>query len=69
MAHPTPPRGGSEKGQREHAGQTSEASDAGIQGKRQGIQGGQDTPVDDASDARDTARETGGKKAPTNPTR
>lgn len=49
MAHPDETRQGSEKGQREHAGRISEASDAGMQGKRQGIQGGADRPADDGT--------------------
>ena len=36
MAHPDPQRQGSEKGQRDHAGRTSEASDAGMQSGGQG---------------------------------
>jgi len=36
MAHPDPTRQGSEKGQRDHAGRTSEASDAGMQSGGQG---------------------------------
>jgi len=35
MAHPDPNRGGSERGQREHSGPTSEASDAGLKDKAQ----------------------------------
>lgn len=37
MAHPDPRRGGPEKGQRQHAGRTSEHSDAGMKNKSQGI--------------------------------
>jgi len=54
MAHPDPNRQGSEKGQREHAGSTSEASDVGVQNKSQGIAGGratQGTAKDDPSRA------------------
>lgn len=39
MAHPDRKRQGSEKGQREHAGTTSEKSDAGMQSKSQGATG------------------------------
>ena len=39
MAHPDPKRGGSEKGQREHAGKDSEATDAGVQSHSQGARG------------------------------
>jgi hypothetical protein len=35
MAHPDPHRAGSERGQREHSGPTSEASDAGMKDKAQ----------------------------------
>jgi hypothetical protein len=35
MAHPDPNRAGSERGQREHSGPTSEASDAGMKDKSQ----------------------------------
>lgn len=35
MAHPDKTRGGSEQGQRKHAGQTSRQSDAGMQGHSQ----------------------------------
>ena len=45
MAHPDKSRGGSEKGQREHAGKTSQSSDAGMQRRKQGIAGGDDTPA------------------------
>jgi hypothetical protein len=42
MAHPDKTRGGSEKGQRQHAGKTSRHSDAGMQGKSQhGQRGGE----------------------------
>jgi hypothetical protein len=61
MAHPDPRRGGSEKGQRQHAGQTSEYSDAGIQGKRQGIQGGKDVPIGESDTAEATQPPRGGK--------
>jgi hypothetical protein len=44
MAHPDERRQGSEKGQREHAGRTSEASDAGMQTKSQGATGKGPTP-------------------------
>jgi hypothetical protein len=44
MAHPDKTRGGSEKGQRLHAGQTSRYSDAGMQAKSQhGQRGGEAT--------------------------
>jgi hypothetical protein len=39
MAHPDPNRGGSERDQRRHVGNTSEASDAGIKDKSQGEPG------------------------------
>jgi hypothetical protein len=39
MAHPDPKRQGSEKDQRRHVGNTSEASDVGIQDKSQGKSG------------------------------
>jgi hypothetical protein len=42
MAHPDKTRGGSEKGQRQHAGQTSRHSDAGMQDRSQhGGRGGE----------------------------
>ncbi|MFL6664857.1 MAG: hypothetical protein ACJ8G7_22005 [Rhizobacter sp.] len=56
MAHPDETRGGSEKGQREHAGRTSEASDAGMKRKSQGTPGGSDTASDSGSGASDTKR-------------
>lgn len=44
MAHPDKTRGGSEKGQRLHAGQTSRYSDAGMKARSQhGQRGGEDT--------------------------
>jgi hypothetical protein len=43
MAHPDPHRAGSERGQREHSGPTSEASDAGMKDKAQS-QAGTKTP-------------------------
>jgi hypothetical protein len=39
MAHPDQKRQGNEKGQREHAGKSSAASDAGIQSHSQGARG------------------------------
>ena len=70
MAHPNPKRGGSEKGQRQHAGQTSEYSDAGIQGKRQGVQGGKDAPIGQSDDALAMEPTRGGKApSPKTPTR
>ena len=51
MAHPDETRGGSEKGQREHAGRTSEASDAGMKRKSQGTPGGSDTASDSGAGA------------------
>lgn len=39
MAHPDPKRSGSEKGQREHAGPESEATDAGLKTHSQGARG------------------------------
>jgi hypothetical protein len=39
MAHPDPHRQGSEKDQRRHAGQASEATDVGVQDKSQGKSG------------------------------
>lgn len=62
MAHPDKTRGGSEKGQRQHAGKTSRRSDAGMQADSQhGQRGGEATaasggmrgPQDD--DRRDSA--------------
>jgi len=48
MAHPDKTRGGSEKGQRLHAGQTSRYSDAGIQARSQhGQRGGEATLASD----------------------
>ena len=48
MAHPDPKRGGSEKGQRQHAGQTSRYSDLGMKDHSQhGGRGGEATPRDD----------------------
>ena len=56
MAHPDKRRGGSEKGQREHAGKTSEASDVGMQRGSQGTAGGSDTASSDSASASDTKR-------------
>jgi hypothetical protein len=56
MAHPDPRRQGSEKGQREHAGRTGEASDAGMQTHSQGARGKGPTP---ASDTRTDNRPSG----------
>ena len=52
MAHPDPQRNGSEQGQRQHSGPTTEYSDAGEQNKAQNSRGGA-TPVakDDPHDA------------------
>lgn len=44
MAHPDPQRSGSEKGQREHTGPNSEATDAGVQRHAQNLHGGGPTP-------------------------
>jgi hypothetical protein len=57
MAHHDKTRGGSEKGQRQHAGKTSEYSDAGMQRKSQGIAGGADSPPDAGASASDAQRE------------
>ena len=58
MAHPDPKRGGSEKGQREHSGPTTERSDAGTKQGGQGGAGGRDTMSDGtmADSASDTKR-------------
>lgn len=46
MAHPDKTRGGSEKGQRRHAGQVSRHSDAGMQaGSQHGERGGKARPA------------------------
>jgi hypothetical protein len=55
MAPPDKKRQGSEKGQREHAGRTSEASDAGMQTRSQGARGEGPVESDDAR-ASDTQR-------------
>jgi hypothetical protein len=69
MAHPDKTRGSSEKGQREHAGKTGEASDAGMQRRRQGIAGGDDTPASAGDEQGGTIfpeahRDTQGAQAP-----
>jgi hypothetical protein len=57
MAHHDKTRGGSEKGQRQHAGKPGESSDAGMQRKSQGIAGGADSPSDAGARASDAQRE------------
>lgn len=53
MAHPDPKRGGSERDQRRHVGNTNEASDAGMKDKSQGKPGtnAQERKTDDLSQA------------------
>lgn len=58
MAHPNPKRGGSEKGQRERAGPTSQASDVGMQNRSQGIAGGKDQPMNSGTEAARGTRDT-----------
>jgi hypothetical protein len=69
MAHPDRTRGGSEKGQRERAGKTGEASDAGMQRRRQGIAGGDDAAASAGDDPGgivfpEAHRDTQGAQAP-----
>ena len=59
MAHPDSQRQGSEQDQRRHAGNTSEASDAGMQDKSQGITGGKTREI--AKDDPSLAPESGEK--------
>lgn len=58
MAHPDPRRNGSEQGQRQHGGPTTEHSDAGEQQRSQNSRGGA-TPV--AKDDVHEAPESGDK--------
>jgi hypothetical protein len=58
MAHPDPNRQGSEKDQRRHVGNTSEASDVGIQDKSQGKRG---TATPERKDDPTRAPESGDK--------
>lgn len=60
MAHPDPNRQGSERDQRRHAGNTSEASDLGMQDKSQG-KSGTSTPERKAKDDPSRAPESGDK--------
>ncbi|WP_170162340.1 hypothetical protein [Caldimonas tepidiphila] len=50
MAHPDPKRNGAEDGQREHAGQTREYTDAGLKTHSQGATGSGPTPIEDPKD-------------------
>jgi len=61
MAHPDPNRGGSEKGQREHSGPTTERTDAGVKHGGQGTPGGRDWLGDGTAGAGNTPR---GRAAP-----
>jgi hypothetical protein len=58
MAHPDPHRQGSEQDQRRHAGNTSEASDVGMQDKSQGKSG---TAAERKKDDPSRAPESGDK--------
>lgn len=70
MAHPDPRRAGSEQGQRQHAGKDSEHTDAGLQGKRQGVQGGKDSPIGESGNAEALEPSRGGQApSPKTPTR
>lgn len=70
MAHPDKTRGGSEKGQRRHAGQISRQSDAGMQAHSQhGERGGEATaastglPSAERVDQRDESRREAGESS------
>jgi hypothetical protein len=60
MAHPDPHRQGSEKDQRRHVGNDSQASDLGVQDKSQG-KSGTATPERKAADDPSRAPESGDK--------